>query len=276
MQNLIYLFARYGGVILFFSLEALYMYLVVEYNQKQSDIYTTSSNKFISSIYDMGNDIAQYLNLSATNDSLAAENARLYAQLDNAKYVNTLQIDSVNNELYQQRYTYISAKVNNATYTRHNNYLTIDKGAQHGIRPGMGVVSNFGVVGIITSASENFSTVLSILHRQSGISASIKGSGHFGRIVWQTNDPKTVHLIDIAKHAEPTLGDTIQTSGFSTCFPEGIMIGTIKDFDLKSGSNFYDIEVNLSNDLSNIQYVYVVNNLTREEQLKLEQEVMDE
>ena len=276
MQNLIYLFVRYGGIILFFFLEAVCMYLVVEFNQKQNDIYTTSSNRVIGMIYDKANDAAQYIHLSAANDSLAAENARLYAQLDNAKYINTLQLDSVNNDIYGQRYTYISAKVINSSYTRHNNYLTIDKGSTSGISPDMGVISNGGIVGIVTNVSENFSTIISILHRQSRISGAIKGRGHYGGIIWKSQSPKKVNLIDIPKHATPAVGDTIQTTGYSTSFPEGIMIGTISDFVLTSGSNFYDIEVDLVNDLSNIQYVYVVNNLTRTEQLELEQEVKDE
>ena len=276
MQNLIYLFVRYGGIILFFSLEAVCMYLVVEFNQKQNDIYTTSSNRIIGGIYDRVNDASQYFHLSVVNDSLAAENARLYAQLDNAKYLNTLQIDSVNNDIYEQRYTYISAKVINSTYTRHNNYLTIDKGAKAGIKPDMGVISNSGIVGIVTSVSENYATLISILHRQSRVSGAIKSKGHHGGVIWKGQSPQKVNLIDIPKHAQPEIGDTIQTTGYSLAFPEGIMIGTISDITLKSGSNFYDIEVDLANDLSNIQYVYVVNNLTKTEQLELEQEVKDE
>lgn len=252
------------------------MYLVVEFNQKQNDIYTTSSNRIVGTIYDVSNDAAQYFNLSATNDSLAAENARLYAQLDNAKYINTLQIDSVNNDIYEQRYTYISAKVTNSSYTHHNNYLTIDKGSKSGIQSGMGVISNGGIVGIVTNVSQNFSTIISILHRQSRVGGAIKGGGYYGGIIWKSQSPKRVNLIDIPKHAIPVVGDTIQTTGYSACFPEGMMIGTISDFELKSGSNFYDIEVNLANDLSNIQYVYVVNNLTRIEQIELEQEVKNE
>ncbi|MEL6923055.1 MAG: rod shape-determining protein MreC [Bacteroidota bacterium] len=275
MRNLIVLFLRFGGIILFIVLEIICMFLVVEFNQKHSDIYTTSSNRWTGAIYNKADDVAQYLRLSAINDSLAAENARLYAQLDNAKYLNTLQVDSIYNESFQQKYTFIAAKVINNSYTKHNNTLTLDKGRRHGIRERMGVVSNFGVVGMVTSVSDNYSVVLSMLHRQSRISASIQGNNYQGGIVWTSSDPTTVKLVDIPKHANFELRDTVQTSGYSSYFPAGITIGTIQKFDLESGSNFYDIDVKLSNDLSNIQYVYVVNNLQQTEQLELEEEVIE-
>jgi len=276
MRALFVLFLKYGGIILFVILEAVCMFLVVEYNQKQGEIYTTSHKKWIGGIYNQAEDFAQYLKLSAINDSLAAENARLYAQLDNAKYINTLQIDSAYVESTKQRYTYISTKVINSSYTNHNNFLTLDKGTEDGIHADMGIISSFGVVGIITSASEKYSVALSVLHRDARISAGIRGSNYHGGIIWEGTNPNEVKLVDVPKHAVFEKGDTIQTTGYSTYFPAEIMIGKITDFDLESGSNFYDIDVELSNDLTNIQYVYVVNHLQQEEIKQLEEEGKNE
>ena len=277
MRNLIYLFVRYGGIILFFSLEVLCMYLVVAFNQKQKEIFVNSSNKFTGAIYNMGNNATQYLNLTAISDSLAKENAKLWSNLDQSKYFDSGESGVVNDYYLKQRYEYIAARVINNSHTRKDNYLTLDKGSENGLEPGMGVISNFGVVGIINNVSKNFSTVVSVLHSQSRISGGVRRTGHFGGIVWKGKDPQIVELLDIPKHANPQLGDTIQTTGYSACFPEGIRIGLInKKPDLDPGSDFFDIEVKLSTDLSNIRYVYVVNNLARLEQLELEQEVKDE
>jgi len=276
MRALFVLFLKYGGIILFVILEAICMFLVVEYNQKQGEIYTTSHKKWVGGIYNQAEDFAQYLKLSAINDSLAAENARLYAQLDNAKYINTLEIDSAYVESTAQRYSYISAKVINSSYTNHNNFLTLDKGTSDGIHSGMGIISSFGVVGIITSASEKYSVALSVLHRDARISAGIRGSNYHGGIIWEGTNPKEVKLVDVPKHAIFEKGDTIQTTGYSTFFPAEIMIGKVTNFELESGSNFYNIDVELSNDLTNIQYVYVVNHLQQEEIKQLEEEGKNE
>ena len=138
----------------------------------------------------------------------------------------------------------------------------------------MGVIgaNQTGVVGIVKSTSKNFSRVMSILHQQSIISASIKRNEHFGSIIWKSNNPTKVNLIDVPKHANIIIGDTVQTSGFSTIFPEGIMIGVVDTFFVPSGSNFFEIEVSLINDLNKTKYVYVVDNLMKEDLEKLQEE----
>ena len=117
---------------------------------------------------------------------------------------------------------------------------------------------------------------MSVLHRQTLISASIKRNNHFGSIVWKGSDPTVINLIDVPKHADIVIGDTVQTSGYSTIFPEGIMIGTVDTFWVPSGSNFFEIEVNLKNDLNKTKYVYVVNNLMKKELEKIQGEGDDE
>jgi rod shape-determining protein MreC len=152
----------------------------------------------------------------------------------------------------------VEARVINNSIISRNNTLTINRGKSHGITPGMGVIGSNGIVGIIKSASKNFSVVLSLLHSDTRISASIRRNNFFGSLIWTGNNPKIMHLEAIPKHADLVLGDTVQTSGYSHIFPEGIIIGHIHDVSLESGNNFYTIEVALNNDLSNVHYVYVV------------------
>ena len=272
MRNLILLLLKNGAVILFIVLEVICMFLVVEYNQKQSEIYTVSHDKWSGYFFRGADEFWQFLSLSEVNDSLARENARLYQELDNSKYINTLEIDSAYNEKYGQQYTYIAAKIISNSFNRPNNYLILDKGTNHDIRPRMGVISDFGVVGIVTEVSENFCKVVSILHRESRVSAGIRRNNYPGGLVWRDSDPKRMKLLDIPKHATVVKGDTIQTTGFSTYFPAGMMIGLVEDFKIDPGSNFYEIDVVLSNDLSNIKYVYIVDNMYQLEQMKLKEE----
>ena len=156
--------------------------------------------------------------------------------------------------------------------------MMINRGANHGVRPSMGIIGagESGVVGIVKSTTANFSRVLPILHGDSNISASIKRNGFYGSLVWKGKSPKKANLSDVPKHADLLKGDTVQTSGYSTMFPENIMIGTIDTFWLQEGTNFYEIEVDLIKDLSRIKSVYVIDNLMKEELEQLEKEVADE
>ena len=62
----------------------------------------------------------------------------------------------------------------------------------------------------------------------------------------------------------------------SSIFPENIPIGTIKKFDLDISKSFYQIDVDLFNDMTNIKNVYIINNLDRKEVLELEEATTNE
>jgi rod shape-determining protein MreC len=274
MRNLILLFIRHGGFVTFIILEFLCMYLVINNNQKQKAIYLNSLSAATDAITEKADNISQFMNLSAVNDSLAKKNAELLAEAENAKFIKTILRDSVRSPETEQLFTFIESKVISNSINRHNNTLSINRGSEQGISPGMGVIgaNQTGVVGIVKSTTKNFSRVMSILHQQSIISASIKRNGHFGSIIWKSNDPTTVNLIDVPKHANIVVRDTVQTSGFSTIFPEGIMIGVVDTFWVPPGSNFFEINVSLITDLNKIKYVYVVDNLMKDELEKIREE----
>ena len=86
---------------------------------------------------------------------------------------------------------------------------------------------------------------------------------------WPGLDYSEVILEEIPFHVEIFPGDTIVTSGYSSIFPEGIMVGTVRYIEALEG-NFYTIRVNLAVDFKNLFYVNVIRNLLRAEQLELE------
>ncbi len=269
MRNLIFLFVRYGGIGLFFLLEGICLYMVVNYNQQQKEIWLNSSSLISGMLYDVRDNAVQYYYLSSNADSLLAENARLKAQLKNAKFVTDVLKDTVTNETTKQNYIYIGAKIINSTINRHNNTMTLNRGEKHGIHPNMGVIdarSSGGLVGIIRNTSAHYSQMMPILHQESRVPASIKGSNYHGFLSWPPGNSRKVQLIDVPKHAAVGAKDTIQTSEYSGLFPEGIPVAIIDSVFQKAGSNFHTIEATLINDLANARYVYVVDNLMKVEE----------
>ncbi len=273
MRDLLQLFVRSGGFITFLLLEVFCFYLIANFNQKQRKIWLHSANTATGAIEKKRNSVSQYFGLEAEADRLAAENARLLAELSKSNSiripyrdtVREVKIDTVRGDFVRPLFSFRPAMVINNTVTSANNYLTIDQGAAQGIRPGLGVISPDGVVGIVRDVSKNYSLVLSILNRNSKISAALKKTGHFGSLVWEGNDPKEAILHDIPKHVQFAPGDTVVTSGFSEIFPPGRVVGRVKFSSVEPGSNFYDIAVELTNDLSQARHVYVVDNLFRAE-----------
>lgn len=270
MRNLFAFIWKNYFVFLFILLEIIASFLIVQNNSFHKANFLNSSNVISASIFNITNNISGYLGLRSTNELLAVENEKLHAQsiLSFAKFYTDIWI--INDTIYEQQYTYLSARVINNSIYKRNNYLTLNKGDKHGVKPEMAVISSNGIVGIVKDVSGSFSSVLSVLHKNARISAKIKKNGYFGSLVWDGADFKIGTLLDIPNHVKISKGDVIVTSRYSAIFPEGILIGNIVDFKINPGDNFYTISIEFSTDFSNLSYVYVVNNLMKKEQITLE------
>ena len=152
----------------------------------------------------------------------------------------------------------------------------LNMGSNDGIDKDMAVISQRGIVGIIRDVSKHFSSVISVLHKDTRISAKIKKNNYIGTLAWKGIDYRKAYLMDIPTHVKLALGDTVITSGYSHLFPEGIMIGVIENYNILEGDNFYTIKISFLEDYNNLSYVYVVNNLMRNEKLMLEKDLPDE
>lgn len=217
-----------------------------------------------------------YIDLNETNLTLAHENAALRALLKSSNYDNEMISRTIRDTLLEPQYSYTEARVINNSINQKNNYLTVNRGSRHGIKKGMGVISSNGVVGIVLNVSPNFSTVQSLLHSDTRVSASLSKSEAFGSLVWGQNavDPQYAVLRDIPNHVEVEKGERVVTSGYSL-FPPGIIIGQVEETGITSGSSFLDIKIKLNNDFSTLRYVYIVTDKLATEKEQLEEQNTD-
>lgn len=245
--------------------------MMIQNNSYQRATTLNSSSIIIGDAYEKINHFKNYISLGAVNDSLAAENARLRSQLKSSSFNDSIAERTVTDTISKQQYTYIVARVVNNSIHQKNNFITINRGRRHGIKRGMGVIAPSGVVGIVRNVSDNYSTIQSILHTDTRISASIAESNSFGSLVWGEDsfNPRIATLKDIPNHVIVKKGQRVITSGFSL-FPHNILIGKVINTDKKGGDSFLDIKVYLATDFSTLQYVYVVKNNLSLEQQKVE------
>jgi rod shape-determining protein MreC len=274
MKNLFLFLWRNNYSIIFLLFEILCFVLIIRNNNFQNTSAFNSSNKIAGTVMEGVNYVNEYINLKATNKNLAKENARLRSLLPDAYYENGILKNTVNDTIKHQQYSFIVAKVINNSITRRNNYLTLDKGTLQGIKPEMGVITSQGVVGIVKNVSDHYCTVMSMLHKDARIGARFKNNNYFGSLAWEGADPTVAVLKDIAKHVSFKVGDTVVTTSYSAVFPENILIGIVASSDIKPGENFYNIQIKLSTNFSNLTYVYVVDNVLKPEQRQLETETV--
>lgn len=216
------------------------------------------------------NSIREYVDLKTVNKDLANENARLKALLYKKILANDPSNISVADSSQIKKYNFITSKVINNSTNKFHNYLTINKGWADSIAPGMGVICPTGVVGKVKSCSKNFSTIVSLLHKDMLISSKLKSSNSIGTTHWEGMDPTKAMLVYIPRHIKVKKGDIVVTSEYNSVFPEGEMIGKLETIKVKGDDNFYNLTMKLSTDFSSLSYVYVVKNKLKIEQDSLE------
>lgn len=269
MRNLIRFILTYHFLFLFLIFESLSLTLLFNYNHFQKAKFINSSQRVTGFVYTKIDILKEYLSLRQINQQLVIENAKLNNILQRAYRSDEIFFYGEYDSIYRQRYFYTSARIINNSVNKQHNYLTLNKGSEAGIKPEMAVITPFGIVGIVNGVSKRFSTVMSLLNTNLRVSAKVKKNDAFGSLAWDGIDHREAVLYEIPYHIDISKGDTIITSGFSTIYPEGILIGTVKDFEVRGG-NFYVIRVQLSTDFKQLTYVNVVSNLRKDEQIELE------
>lgn len=276
MQRLFLFFYQYRAFFTFFFLELICAWLIIGNNPYQGARFFNSSNGLVAAMNNVSHGVREYFLLRQINSTLAEENAQLRSRLEalnQLRYITTNP--SIKDSTVMHQFDFVSAKVVSNTVNRFTNFLTINKGSEEGVRPGMAVISPLGAVGKVRTVSRHYSVVTSILHVDVQVSALLKRTGHFGTIQWDGINPDYVKFKFIPRHVEPVRGDSVFTSGYNAIFPEGVMVGQIDDVHL-TDELFYDLTVKLSQDFRKLSYVEVVKNSMKNEVDSLTQTVLQE
>ena len=274
MKTLLNFLIKHHVFFLFFVLELFSMTLIIRYNNFQQVNVLNSSNTIAANVYNTYSSIGEYFSLKKTNKKIAAENALLRSKLLGQIQTNT----EANTEQRKDSAAYrnISAKVINNSVNKQYNYLTLNKGSKQGIKPDMGVISPEGVVGVVLNVSENYATVLSVLNGRWSINARLTQSNHFGPLRWEGGNPYMAVLEEIPYHVNIFENENLVTSGFSSIFPEGIMIGRVVKTEHEQGAAFQKIGVQLSTDFHQLHYVEVIESVKKQELIDLEKTIYSE
>jgi rod shape-determining protein MreC len=276
MRSLLRYLLKNYAFLLFVLLEAISLTMVINYNSFRKAKYLNSANWVAGNVYSAVASVRSYFHLLRINKELAEENVKLRSLLHNNPDV-LISSDSLftTSAMYDSVFRYTSAQVINNSTNRPFNYITLNKGRKHGIKPDQGIISANGIVGIVTEVSDSYAVGFSVLNSRWSVSAKHKESGYFGSLVWAGNDYRLAKLNEIPFHIDIERGDTVVTSGYSSVFPEGIIIGTIKDFSRTGGENYYSVDIALSTDFKKLSYVEVIENFNKTEIRELEKRTED-
>jgi rod shape-determining protein MreC len=268
MQQIIFFLIRNKNFLLFIALFSISIFLTIQTHSYHKNKFVNSSNAITGGIYSIKSSITDYFNLREKNKILINENTRIRKQLES--YKSKVVNQNIDTSSILSKYYFVSAKVINNSFSKTKNKLTINKGKRDSIQLDLGVITSKGIVGIIDNVSNKYATIQSILNTNSQINAKLKNVKHFGSLVWNAEDPNVIQLIDIPRLAPVKTGDTIVTGGRSTIFPEGILIGAVIDFELTEDENSQNLNIQLFNDMTNLEHVYIIDNIDTQEIINLE------
>lgn len=277
MRNLLDFLTRHNHWFVFLLLEILSLVLLFRHNSYQGSVWFSSANAVAGKVYEWNSAIDQYFSLIDVNGRLSQRNLYLERQVSELteKLSSYAPEDTTNLQRLQIQAVaglrMIPAKVVANSVDRNDNFITIDKGLADGVRKDMGIVSGFGVVGIVYLVSEHYSVVIPVLNTHSNISCTIRNRGYFGYLHWDGGPSDEAYVDDVPRHARFRKGDVVVTSGYSSVFPKGITVGTITQVYNSANGMSYRLKVRLSTDFGSLRDVFVIS----DESMKEQQEIMN-
>ena len=271
MRNIFLFIRRYFNLIFFLLLQGLSIYLIVHYSKYHHAVFGDLANQVTGKVNTQYSRIDNYFHLKKTNDSLVKANEALYNKLKmdfelpdtvSKTMIDSIRVDSI---LQYRKYTYLRARVVSNSISTQNNYIVLSRGKAQQLHEGMGIVDmSNAVVGIIYEVTDDYAVVMSLLHKDSHLSGKLLKGGETGTLNWDGKETNIITLSNIPKSAKVAIGDTIITSGFSTTFPKGMIIGTVTGVYSETSTSNFRIKFRTAVNFYNLQYVYAIENAQQE------------
>ena len=263
MRNLLEFLSKYYHWLLFAVLEVISFVLIFQFNSYQGSVWFTSANAVVGKLYELESSVESFFSLTKVNKDLTLRNFYLERQVNQLSrlYYDLTKDTTIaeRNELeFLSRYKLIPANVVSNSVDRNDNLMTIDRGSKDGVEKDMGVACGNGVVGVVYLVSDHYSVVMPVLNYHSRISCAIRRRGYFGYLKWQGGDANIAYVEDVPRHAKFKRGDWVETSGYSSIFPPGVLVGKIIEVYNSRDGLSYRLKVQLTTDFGNVRDVCVI------------------
>lgn len=280
MRNLLDFLAKYNHWFVFVALEIVCVVLLFRYNSYQGSVWFSSANVVAGKVYEFDAAVKNYFSLTKVNEQLNVRNlyleqqVRLLSEQARSATGDSTWVEKTHAEVLKD-YKLIPAKVIANSLDKRDNFITIDKGLADGVRKDMGVACGNGVVGVVYMVSAHYAVVIPLLNSKSNVSVTIRKRGYYGYLHWTGGAADLAYVDDVPRHARFALGDLVETSGYSSIFPPGIIVGQILHVYNSRDGLSYRIQVKLTTDFGNLRDVCVIDNTAMEERIDLLRSAQD-
>lgn len=276
MQNLIDFLIRFRVFLGFLTFQILCFFLYIHFVTYPRSVFFTGAGKVTGQVLSWENALYKYLQLSKENEKLHVENALLRGvSFDNYYQLQRFNVEK-NDTLYQQQFRFIPAQIISAPTGQRNNYFTINVGYLQGLKKGMGVASDKGVIGVVFKVGKKYSLIKSVLTSDINIDVIVGKNSIRGILKWNGLNPKIGSITGISTDIRVPNWSEVRTQGSTGIFPKGILLGKVKSKHRMENQSLWDIDLLFQEDLQNVHSVYVINSLVVDEIEQLQHHIPKE
>lgn len=257
--------------IVFIVLEIICFVLLFSYNNFQGSVYMSTANGVVARLNAGKNKVTSYFGLAEKNRALVDRNAELQQRVLELEAIASMQqLDSLAKaetvqKVHRMGYNITPAQVIDKSINRTDNYLTLDKGTADGVEPDMGVMGIDGIVGVTYKCTEHYSLVLPVLNSKSRVSCKVLGSDYIGYLRWEGGDSRYAMVYDLPRYSSVEVGDTIVTSGNSSFFPTGLMVGVVEESYPSADGLYVMLKIELSTQFARLDHAFIMSKMDAEE-----------
>jgi rod shape-determining protein MreC len=257
------------------------MVLLFQFNSYHGSVWFSTANAVAGQVYEWDAAVESFFTQAQNNERLTTRNFFLERQLNQMRrlYQEATQ-QPVPEEVQEleklSQYKLIPAKVVTSELHKNNNLMTINRGSADGVEPGMGVACGQGVVGVTFLCNDHYTIVIPVLNSTSSrISCTIRNRGYFGVLRWYGEESGFAYVEDIPRHARFKRGEWVETNGYSSIFPAGVLVGQIVEVYNSRDGLSYKLKVRLSTDFGTLRDVVVISDKSIAERMRLMQAAKD-
>jgi rod shape-determining protein MreC len=199
--------------------------------------------------------------LRQKNSELEGENSRLQVQIiELQQQVTEAQLLStlVDYERKHVENQYVASSVIARDISPFMHYVIIDRGSDDGLRKGMPVITQQGLVGTIAAVTAGAARVQLINDPGSSINVILQQSGVEGVLNGQITGELELDMVPQNATVQP--GDLVMTSGLGGNYPANIVIGQVVTVRNEAASLFQSASIQPAVDFSQLDIVLIITN----------------
>ena len=202
-------------------------------------------------------DVTNIAKIKSENKRLLRINAELMLQVNQLREygIQNMELKNLLALKNATKYPLIPGTVVSKTLTTSQSTITLNVGKNDGVKPGMPVITDQGLVGIVYDTSDDFCIVRTLINIDVKIAVKDERSRIDGIMKWNGDN---LVIVNVPKTFDVKQGDRIITSEISSIVPVPLPVGVVSGLTNVSTGIFNEAKIQPFVDFNKVENVFVI------------------